>query len=80
MVKSSKDPLTITMLLENVYMKQELLPIYIIHYDPVKREIVSPTTNNQYGSYYDNQTPQFFDLGYYYTPYIPVLKDLNSEV
>jgi hypothetical protein len=47
----------------------ELVPVQIIRFDPVKREIVKPEKDLTF--LVDNPMPKFFDLGYFFSPYVP---------
>lgn len=49
----------------------DLLPVQIIHFDPVRREIVRKESCDWRLLCVDNPPPQFFDPGYFYAPYIP---------
>lgn len=50
---------------------EELVPVRIIHFDPVIRKIVEPKNSEFNCLAIGNPTPQFFDLGYVYYPYVP---------
>ncbi len=47
----------------------DLLPIQIIRYDPVTRQIVKEKRN--YEILFGNRDPVFYETGYFYHPYVP---------
>lgn len=51
---------------------EEIVPIRIIHFDPVRREIVKKESELWENCLTYNPPPQYFDVGYVYAPYFPV--------
>jgi hypothetical protein len=50
--------------------EQPLLPIQIIHFEPVTRQTVEYRNRNELSV--DYKGPEFFDLGYFYSIYMPL--------
>lgn len=48
-----------------------LLPIEHIQFDPVTRQIVKPKPKLNYELLFKYKSPQFYDTGHFYTPYLP---------
>lgn len=46
-----------------------LLPVEHIQFDPATRQIVKPKSN--YELLFKYKSSQFYDTGYFYTPYLP---------